>query len=137
MRTNSQRSIDGIFYHASSHVQCSLDIECQRPEMMTWQKQIHVLQMPCNHFIENRHFLNERKAYIKIKFVGPLLTDPKISSRLKRFYWKKVLGFFYWSRPFIVLLFIVYLPRKCVRNLEINAISRQLFCLLVSLALDL
>jgi len=36
---------------------------------------------------------------------------------------------FYWPRPFIGLLFIVYLPRqlqKLLRNLEINAISRQL-----------
>jgi len=56
------------------------------------------------------------QASIKIKFVCPLPTDPKISRRLKRFYWKKS----------IVFLLVTTVHRITFHSISIETVAEKL-----------
>jgi len=75
------------------------------------------------------------EALIQIKFVCPLPTDPKLSRRLKTFYWKKVL--FLSVTTVQRITFYSISTETITEKLEINVISRHIFCVLVSLVLEL
>ena len=71
----------------------------------------------------------------KLKLSLFALYRPKISRRLKRFYWKKSIVFLLVTTVHRVTFCRISTETiaEVLRNLEINAISRQLLCLLVSL----